>query len=154
MPTKQFSPHQTWRSHSLYATRKEVDRKLRASGERSTNQSTRTSWCMQSETVTKSRETGLEFGQDWRTKNRVCIRCEHKRDTMRMPVTINRTESPVENHRFTARNDHAEKISRTSSYEDKVEMQDITRKYKVVNYVEKKTWSGTQISSRRWSSSK
>ena len=36
----------------------------------------------------------------------------------------------------------------TSSYEDKVEMHDI---YKVVNYVDKKTWSGTQISLRRWS---
>ena len=42
---------------------------------------------------------------------------------------------------------------RTSSYEDKVEMQDITRKYKGVNYADKTTWSGTQISSRRWSSS-
>ena len=43
MPTKQFSQHQTSRNHSLYATRKEVDKKLRASGEGSTNQSTRTS---------------------------------------------------------------------------------------------------------------
>ena len=43
MPTKQFSQHQTGRNHSLYATRKEVDRKLRASSEISTNQSTRTS---------------------------------------------------------------------------------------------------------------
>ena len=43
MPTKQFSQHQTGRNHSLYATRKEVDKKLRASGARSTNQSTRTS---------------------------------------------------------------------------------------------------------------
>ena len=57
-----------------------------------------------------------------------------------MPVTITSTGSPVENHSFTARNTHAEKISRTSSYEDKVEMQDITRKYKVVNHVDKKTW--------------
>ena len=65
----------------------------------------------------------------------------------------NHTGSPEENHSFTARNTHAEKISRTSSYKDKVEMQDITRKYKVVNHVDKKTWSGTQISSRRWSSS-
>ena len=39
------------------------------------------------------------------------------------------------------------KNSRTSSHEDKVE-EDITSKYKVVNYVDKKTWSGTQISSR------
>ena len=43
MPTKQFSQHQTERNLSLYATRKEVDKKLRASGETSTNQSTRTS---------------------------------------------------------------------------------------------------------------
>ena len=43
MPTKQFSHHQMGRNHSLYATRKEVDKKLRASDERSANQSTRTS---------------------------------------------------------------------------------------------------------------
>ena len=65
-----------------------------------------------------------------------------------------RTGSPAENHSFTARDTHAEKNSRTSSYEDKVEMQDISRKYKAVNYADKKTWSGTQISSRRWSSSR
>ena len=40
------------------------------------------------------------------------------------------------------------KNSRTSSHEDKVEMEDITSKCKVVNYVDKKTGSGTQISSR------
>ena len=40
------------------------------------------------------------------------------------------------------------KNSTTSSHEDKVEMEDIKSKYKVVNYVDKKTWSGTQISSR------
>ena len=40
--TKQFSQLHTWRNHALNATR-EVDKKLRASGERSTNQSTRTS---------------------------------------------------------------------------------------------------------------
>ena len=40
------------------------------------------------------------------------------------------------------------KNSRTSSHEDKVEMENITSKYKVVNYVDKKTWSGTQISSK------
>ena len=57
------------------------------------------------------------------------------------------TGSSSENHSFTAINTHSEKNSRTSSYEDKVEMQDITRKYKVVIYVDKKTWSGTQISS-------
>ena len=73
---------------------------------------------------------------------------------MRMPVTITAQEVPWRiTHSFPARNTHAEKISRTSSYEDNVEMQDITRKYKVVNYVDKKIWSGTQISSRRWSSS-
>ena len=52
-----------------------------------------------------------------------------------------RTGSPVESHRFTARNTHAVKNSRTCSYEDKVEMQDITRKYHVVNYVDNKPWS-------------
>ena len=40
------------------------------------------------------------------------------------------------------------KNSRTSSHEDRVEMEDITSKYKVVNYVDKKTWTGTQILSR------
>ena len=52
-----------------------------------------------------------------------------------------RTRSLVENHNFTAQNTHAEKNSRTSSSEDKVEMRDIMRKYKVVNYADKKTWS-------------
>ena len=33
MPTKQFSQQQTWRNHSLYVTTKEVDKKLRVSGE-------------------------------------------------------------------------------------------------------------------------
>ena len=69
-----------------------------------------------------------------------------------MPETITTQEVPKKNS-FTARNTHAEKISSTSSHKDKVEMQDITRKYKVVNHVDKKTWSGTQISSSRWSSS-
>ena len=59
----------------------------------------------------------------------------------------NHTGSPEENHSFTARNTHAEKISRTSSYKDNIGMQDITMKYKVVNHVDKKTWSGTQFSS-------
>ena len=57
-------------------------------------------------------------------------------------------ESQLHDEKYTQR-----KNSRTSSHEDKVEMQDITSKYEVVNYVDKKTWSGTQISSRRWSSS-
>ena len=41
------------------------------------------------------------------------------------------------------------KSSRTSLHEDKVEMQDITSKFKVVNHVDKKIWNGTQISSRQ-----
>ena len=41
--TKEFSQHQTWRNHSLYATRKEMHKKLRAFCERSTSQSKRTS---------------------------------------------------------------------------------------------------------------
>ena len=52
----------------------------------------------------------------------------------------------AENHNITMK--HRGKNSRTSSHEDKVEMEDITSKYKVVNYVDKKIWSGTQISSR------
>ena len=35
--------------------------------------------------------------KDWRTKNRKCIRCANAGDD-------NRTESPMENHGFTARN--------------------------------------------------
>ena len=46
--------------------------------------------------------------------------------------------SPTENHSFTARKPIQRKNSRTSSYENKVEMQDITRKYKVVNCVDEK----------------
>ena len=66
-----------------------------------------------------------------------------------MNTNVKRTRSPAENHSFTVKNCHTEKNLRTSSYEDKVETQDITRKYKVVNYADKKTWSGTQISSSR-----
>ena len=54
----------------------------------------------------------------------------------------------AENHNITMKHTQR-KNSRTSSHEDKVEMEDITSsKYKVVNYVDKKTWSGTQFSSR------
>ena len=52
---------------------------------------------------------------------------------------VSQVRGPDETHR---------KNSRTSSHEDKVEMEDITSTYKVVNYVEKKTWSGTQKTSR------
>ena len=52
-------------------------------------------------------------------------------------------ESQLQDEKYTPR-----KNSRTRSHEDKVEMQDITSKYKLVNYVDKKIWSGTQISSR------
>ena len=62
-----------------------------------------------------------EQGKDWRTKNRKCIRCANARDDKR-------TGSPTENHSFTARNPIQRKNSRTSSCENKVEMQDITRK--------------------------
>ena len=72
-----------------------------------------------------------EQGKYWRTKNRKCIRCANARDDKR-------TGSPAENHSFTARKPTQRKNSRTSSCENKVEMQDITRKYKVVNYVDKK----------------
>ena len=62
-----------------------------------------------------------EQGKDWRTKNRKCIRCANARDDKR-------TRSPTENHTFTARKPIQRKNSRTSSCENKVEMQDITRK--------------------------
>ena len=45
---------------------------------------------------------------------------------------------PTENHSFTARKPIQRMNSRRSSYENKVEMQDITRKYKVVNCVDEK----------------
>ena len=67
-------------------------------------------------------------------------------------TTVTKNEAKIEyKGRKPQRHDgkHTEdKNSRTSSHEDKVEMQDITSKYKVVKYVDKKTWSGTQISSR------
>ena len=98
-----------------------------------------------------------------RTIPRIWPRLEDQEQSMHLMCTQtrydsnarddNHTGSPEENHSFTATNTHADKVSRTSSYKDKVEMLDITRKYKVVNHVDKKTWSGTQISSRRWSSS-
>ena len=47
---------------------------------------------------------------------------------------------------------HRGKSSGTSLPESKVMLQDISRKRKDVNCVEKKTWSGTRISLRRWSS--
>ena len=53
----------------------------------------------------------------------------------------------AENHNITMKHTQR-KNSWTSSHEDKVETEDITSKYKVVNYVDKKTWSGTQFSSR------
>ena len=83
-----------------------------------------------------------ELGKDWRTKNRKCIRCKNARDDKR-------TGSPTENHSFTER----KPIQRKNSRMNKVEIQDITRKFHVVNHVDKKNWSGTQNSWRRWSSS-
>ena len=60
---------------------------------------------MQPETVTKfRRQQGRYRDEDeenktkFDAKNRICIRCEHKRDTMRMPET------------FTARNPRREKL--------------------------------------------
>ena len=60
-----------------------------------------------------------EQGKDRRTKNRKCIRCANARDGKR-------TGSPTENNSFTARKPTPRKNSRTSSCENKVEMQDIT----------------------------
>ena len=62
-----------------------------------------------------------EQGKDWRTKNRKCIRCANARDNKR-------TGSPTENHSFTARKPTQRKNSRTSSCENKVEMQVVTWK--------------------------
>ena len=62
-----------------------------------------------------------EQGKDWRTTNRKCIRCANARDDKRKG-------SPTENHSFSARKPKQWKNSRTSSCENKVEMQDITRK--------------------------
>ena len=59
-----------------------------------------------------------------------------------------KAKNSSENYCFTAKDTHTEKSSRTSSHVDKVEMQDIMSKYKVVKYVDKEIWSGTQISSR------
>ena len=69
-----------------------------------------------------------------RGQSRGCIRCEHERDTMQMPETTSAQEVP---QRITTQR----RNSRRSSCEAWVEMQDITREYKVVNYVDKKTWS-------------
>ena len=52
-------------------------------------------------------------------------------------------ESQLQDEKYTPR-----KNSRTRSHQDKVEMQDIANKYKLVSYVDKKVWSGTQISLR------
>ena len=88
-----------------------------------------------------------EQGKEWRTKNRKCIRCANARDDKR-------TGSPTENHSFTARNPTQRKNSRTSSCDNKVEMQDITRKVQGRELRGQENFrSGTQISSRRWSSS-
>ena len=59
-----------------------------------------------------------------------------------------KTKNNFKNYCFTAISPTERTSSRTNSHEDKVEMQDITCKYKVVNYVDKNIWSGTQISSR------
>ena len=70
-------------------------------------------------------------------KNRVRIRREHKRDTMRMPETTSAQEVPQRITASRRENPTRRKNSRTSLDENKVEMQDITRKYKVVNYMDK-----------------
>ena len=67
--------------------------------------------------------------------------------TMRSSHTRKQKIAKTENHNVTMKHTQR-KNSRTSSHEDKVEMEYITSKYKVVNYVDKKFWSGTQISSR------
>ena len=56
-------------------------------------------------------------------------------------TTVSRWETPTQR-----------KSSRTSSHEDKAVTQDIKWKYKVVHYVDKKTWSETLTALRCWSS--
>ena len=57
---------------------------------------------------------------------------------MRMPETTSAQEVPQKITASRREKPIQRKSSRTSSYENKVEMQDITRKYKDVNYVDKK----------------
>ena len=77
-----------------------------------------------------------EQGKDWRTKNRKYIRFANARDDKR-------TGSPTENRSFTARN--------PSSCENKVEMQDITRKVQG-RELRGQDKFGVEHSSRGWSS--
>ena len=73
MPTKQFLQHQTGRNnHSLHATRKDFE----PINENELMRAIRNSHKIERDSRVPRRgqgEQGLEFGQDWRTKNRVCI---------------------------------------------------------------------------------
>ena len=94
--TKQFSQIQTWRNHSLKATRKEVDEKMYVSIRRkSINDGTTVSKKMKRAIDERDSEVPRrgqgEQGKDWRTKNRKCIRCAYANDDKR-------TGSPTENH--------------------------------------------------------
>ena len=107
--TKRFSQLQTWRNHSLNATRKEVDEKIDVSIRRKLiNDGTKISKKMkrtidERDSEVPRREQG-EQGKAWRTKNRKCIRCANARDDKR-------TGSPTENHSFTERkHDTEEKL--------------------------------------------
>ena len=93
--TKKFSQQQTWRNHSLNATRKEVVEKLWASEE---SRSTMERQFPVRGSVPFTRETARYRDEDeenkakFEAKIRVCIRCEHKRYTMRMPETTSAQE--------------------------------------------------------------
>ena len=79
-------PNEAILTASLYATRKEVDKKLRASSE---NESINENELMHAiRNIHKIQETAIYRNEDeenkakFEAKNRVCIRCEHKRDTL------------------------------------------------------------------------
>ena len=72
--------------------------------------------------------------------------CETRESSSSHEDHSHKEVAKAENHNVTMKRTQR-KNSRTSSHEYKVEMEDITSKYKVVNYVDKKTWRGTQISS-------
>ena len=105
LSNEKFSQQQTWRNHSLNATRKEVVEKLWASEE---SRSTMERQFPVRGSVPFTRETARYRDEDeenkakFEAKIRVCIRCEHKRYTMRMPETTSAQGSPTENHSFTA----------------------------------------------------
>ena len=78
----------------------------------------------------ENRDEAEENKAKFEAKNRVCIRGEHKRDTTRMPET---TSAQEVRQRTTA-----SRRENTHGGRTRCEMQDITRKYKVVNDADEK----------------